>query len=180
MIYLEAHTAAAGNAVDSGSFGMHFFEPRVHYHGANPATYANTLLTSGSIQALYWDDSDHLFATEWTADGNGKLYVFTVILTSASQAPGSPYAIPSPDSLNVRPARTQQSANPGRHEPLSRWSKSSKRGERNEARSLRPLPLTAGKRPPSWRTAEEPILRGWTRFRTPRPTTNHGRPKLYY
>jgi hypothetical protein len=82
-----------------GSHGLEIF----HYHGANPTYYANSLLTSGSVQALYWDDFDHLFATEWTADGNGKLYVFTVTLTGAVQAPGSPYPIPNPDSLNVRP-----------------------------------------------------------------------------
>jgi len=81
-----------------GSNGLEIF----HYHGANPVTYAKTLLMSGSIQSLYWDHSNHLYALTWSNTGNGKLYVFTVTRTDAWQAPGSPHAIPNPDSLIVR------------------------------------------------------------------------------
>jgi hypothetical protein len=81
-----------------GSNGLEIF----HYHGANPVTYAKTLLMSGSIQSLYWDHSNHLYALTWSNTGNGKLYVFTVTTTGAWQAPGSPHTIPNPDSLMVR------------------------------------------------------------------------------
>ena len=81
-----------------GSNGLEIF----HYHGANPVTYAKTLLTTGAIQSLYWDHSNHLYALTWSTTGNGKLYVFTVTTTGASQAPGSPHSIPNPDSLIVR------------------------------------------------------------------------------
>jgi hypothetical protein len=57
---------------------------------------------SGSIQSLYWDHSNHLYALTWSNTGNGKLYVFTVTTTGAWQAPGSPHTIPNPDSLIVR------------------------------------------------------------------------------
>ncbi|MBS1806435.1 MAG: hypothetical protein JST28_24075 [Acidobacteria bacterium] len=76
-----------------GANGLDVF----HYHGANPITYAKALLTSTPISSVYWDKSNHLYAL-----GNGKLYVFTVTLTGVSQAPGSPHAIPHPDSLIVR------------------------------------------------------------------------------
>jgi len=81
-----------------GSTGLEIF----HYHGTNPVTYAKTLLTSGSIDSLYWDRSHHLYALQASNIGKGKLYVFTVTMTGASQAPGSPHSIPNPDSLIVR------------------------------------------------------------------------------
>jgi hypothetical protein len=81
-----------------GTNGLEIF----HYHGANPATYAKTLLTSGSIDSLYWDHNNHLYALTSSNIGRGKLYVFTVTLTGAHQAPGSPHSIPNPDSLIVR------------------------------------------------------------------------------
>jgi hypothetical protein len=82
----------------AGSNGLEIF----HYHGANPVTYAKTLLTSGSIQSLYWDHSNHLYALIPSNIGKGKLYVFTVTTSGAWQAPGSPHSIPNPDSLIIR------------------------------------------------------------------------------
>jgi hypothetical protein len=82
----------------AGSNGLEIF----HYHGANPVTYAKTLLTSVPVDYLYWDNSNHLYALTRSNIGKGKLYVFTVTTTGASQAPGSPHAIPNPDSLIVR------------------------------------------------------------------------------
>jgi len=82
----------------AGANGLEIF----HYHGVNPVTYAKTLLTSVPIDALYWDHSNHLYALTSSTIGRGKLYVFTVTLTGASQAPGSPHSIPNPDSLIVR------------------------------------------------------------------------------
>ena len=82
----------------AGSNGLEIF----HYHGANPVTYAKTLLTSVPVDYLYWDHSNHLYALTRSTIGTGKLYVFTVTTTGASQAPGSPHSIPNPDSLIVR------------------------------------------------------------------------------
>ena len=82
----------------AGSSGLEIF----HYHGANPVTYAKTLLTSVPIDSLYWDHNNHLYALTRSNIGRGKLYVFTVTLTGAWQAPGSPHSIPNPDSLIVR------------------------------------------------------------------------------
>lgn len=82
----------------AGSNGLDIF----HYHGANPVTYAKTLLTGVPIDSLYWDHSNHLYAVTRSNIGKGKLYVFTVTLTGVSQAPGSPHYIPNADSLIVR------------------------------------------------------------------------------
>lgn len=82
----------------AGSNGLDIF----HYHGANPVTYAKTLLTGVPVDALYWDHSNHLYAVTRSNIGKGKLYVFTVTTTGVSQAPGSPHSIPNADSLIVR------------------------------------------------------------------------------
>ena len=49
---------------------------------------------------MFWDNNNHLYAISGAA---GKLYVFTVTPTSASQAPGSPYSITAPAYLIVQP-----------------------------------------------------------------------------
>jgi len=82
----------------AGSGGLEIF----HYHGINPVTYAKTLLKDIPVDYLYWDHSNHLYAVTRSNIGKGKLYVFTVTTTGASQAPGSPHSIPNPDSLIVR------------------------------------------------------------------------------
>lgn len=82
----------------AGGNGLDIF----HYHGANPVTYAKTLLKGVPIDALYWDHNNHLFAMTASTIGKGKLYVFTVTTSGAWQAPGSPHYIPNPDSLIVR------------------------------------------------------------------------------
>ena len=81
----------------AGPNGLDIF----HYHGASPVTYAKGLLTT-PVSALYWDKSNHLYAVTRSTIGKGKLYVFTVTLTGASQAPGSPHVVPNADSLIVR------------------------------------------------------------------------------
>ena len=86
----------AGNllAVATGA-GVQIF----HFNGANPITKYTGVLGTGGISYLYWDNSNHLFAA-----GGTKLHVFTVTTTSAVEAPGSPYTIPSGVSaLVVRP-----------------------------------------------------------------------------
>ncbi len=71
-----------------------------HFNGANPITYFTGLLVRGEITQVFWDHANHLYAISTTA---GKLYVFTVTPSSASQAPGSPYTIASPQNFTVLP-----------------------------------------------------------------------------
>lgn len=71
----------------AGSPGLQLF----HFNGAAPATaYPNILLPSVTINQLAWDKNNHLYAADYT---NGKLYVFNVTSTGASQASGSPHSI---------------------------------------------------------------------------------------
>jgi hypothetical protein len=71
-----------------------------HFNGANPITKFTGLLTTDTIDKVYWDNASHLYAISRTA---GKLYVFTVTATTVTQAPGSPHKITAPDSLIVLP-----------------------------------------------------------------------------
>jgi hypothetical protein len=49
---------------------------------------------------MFWDNANHLYAISSTA---GKLYVFTITPTSATQAAGSPYTISHPQNIIVQP-----------------------------------------------------------------------------
>jgi len=87
----------AGNLLAvAGTSGVQVF----HFNGANPVTKYTGLLATGEIDAIAWDKNNHLYAVGQTS---GKLYVFTVTATSASQATGSPYSVSSPSSLAVVP-----------------------------------------------------------------------------
>jgi len=79
----------------AGKEGLEVF----HFNGAKPVTHFTGLLTSTPISQMFWDKSNHLYAISQAA---GKIYVFTVTSESAHKAPGSPYAINSPQSLIVR------------------------------------------------------------------------------
>jgi hypothetical protein len=72
-----------------------------HFNGASPITKYTGLLTTASIDNLYWDKSNHLYATSNSA---GRLYVFTITPTSHSEASGSPYTVSKPVGLIVQPA----------------------------------------------------------------------------
>jgi hypothetical protein len=76
-----------------GADGLEIF----HFNGANPATEFEVLLPGKSIGSLYWDTSNHLYAEV----GTNKLYVYTITPTSITEAPGSPYTIPSLGSMIV-------------------------------------------------------------------------------
>jgi hypothetical protein len=80
----------------AGSKGLQIF----HFNGANPITHYTYLLTTDSIDQIFWDDDHHLYALSQSA---GKLYVFTVTPVTFGEAPGSPYAITSPQSVAVLP-----------------------------------------------------------------------------
>ena len=79
-----------------GTAGLQVF----HFNGASPITRDTGLLTGKPIDQFFWDNANHLYAISRSA---GKLYVFTVTNTSATQAPGSPYAIEHPQNIIVQP-----------------------------------------------------------------------------
>jgi hypothetical protein len=80
----------------SGTSGLQIFR----FNGANPITKLTGLIVTDQVQQVYWDNIDHLYAVSTHA---GKLYVFTVASEGVTQAPGSPHAISSPQSLIVLP-----------------------------------------------------------------------------
>jgi hypothetical protein len=79
-----------------GTLGLQLF----HFNGANPITKFTGLITKDSINQLFWDNSNHLYAI---SQSSGKLFVFMVTSTGAKEAPGSPYSITSPINLIVLP-----------------------------------------------------------------------------
>lgn len=90
----------AGNLVAvGGTGGLQVF----HFNGANPPTKFTPLLTTDTITAAYWDNSNHLFAL---SQASNKLYVFTVTPTGYSAAPGSPYTVVDAEALAVNPGTT--------------------------------------------------------------------------
>jgi hypothetical protein len=86
----------SGKYLAVGGIGLQIF----HFNGANPITHFTGLLTTDTIDKVYWDKANHLYAISASA---GKLYVFTVTSTQVTQAPGSPHKITSPQSLIVLP-----------------------------------------------------------------------------
>jgi 6-phosphogluconolactonase (cycloisomerase 2 family) len=74
-----------------------------HFNGASPVTSFTALLTADNIGQVAWDSSSsHLYAiTEGLGPYSGKLHVFTVTATGATEAPGSPYTIATPGSVAV-------------------------------------------------------------------------------
>jgi len=80
----------------AGSLGLQLF----HFNGANPITHYTGLLTHNEIIQMFWDNANHLYAISPSA---GLLYVWTASPSGVKPAPGSPYAIPSPQSLVVLP-----------------------------------------------------------------------------
>jgi hypothetical protein len=80
----------------AGTSGLQVF----HFNGANPITHYTGLLTTSSVDQMFWDNANHLYAISRAA---GKLYVFTVTATGFSQAPGSPHTIAHPEFIIVLP-----------------------------------------------------------------------------
>jgi hypothetical protein len=80
----------------AGPLGLQVF----HFNGEKQVTHYTGLLTKDNINQLFWDNANHLYAISAKA---GKLFVFTVTPTSATQAPGSPHNIPGAGSLIVLP-----------------------------------------------------------------------------
>jgi hypothetical protein len=80
----------------AGTAGLQVF----HFNGANPITPGTGLLTKSEIDQMFWDNDHHLYAISQSA---GKVFVFTVTATSATQAPGSPYTLAHPQNIAVQP-----------------------------------------------------------------------------
>lgn len=79
----------------AGSGGLEIF----HFNGAGSMTHMTGRLTSDSIDQCFWDKTGHLYAISGKA---GKLFVFTVTLSGAHAAPGSPYAVNHAEYLAVQ------------------------------------------------------------------------------
>jgi hypothetical protein len=80
----------------AGTSGLQIFR----FNSANPITRFTGLLTKDSINQLFWDNANHLYAI---SAKSGKLFVFTVTSQGAVEASGSPHTIASPSSLIVLP-----------------------------------------------------------------------------
>lgn len=79
-----------------GTAGLQVF----HFNGSNPITQDTGLLANTPVDQFFWDKNNHLYAISQSA---GKLFVFTVTPTGATQAPGSPYTIAHPQNIAVQP-----------------------------------------------------------------------------
>ncbi|MGA2534994.1 MAG: hypothetical protein ABSF53_03190 [Terracidiphilus sp.] len=82
----------------TGTDGLEIF----HFNGANPVTKYTTLLSGENLAQAAWDSNNHLYVVGGTANGKGKLWVYTVTPTSVVETPGSPYAIPNPYSVIIQ------------------------------------------------------------------------------
>jgi hypothetical protein len=80
----------------AGTAGFQIF----HFNGANPITKFTGLLTGNTIDQIFWDNANHVYAISLQA---GKLFVWTVTSTGATRAPGSPHLIPNVQNLIVLP-----------------------------------------------------------------------------
>jgi hypothetical protein len=75
-----------------------------HFNGSSSITSFTGVLTTDYISAIAWDSSNHLYAlvaAPGPTGGAGKLHVFTVSDSGATEAPGSPYTIQNPSQLAV-------------------------------------------------------------------------------
>jgi hypothetical protein len=80
----------------AGIEGLQIF----HFNGANPITRYSGLITKDSIDQMFWDNDNHLYAI---SNHGGKLFIFTITPTGGEMAPGSPYTITSPHNIIVQP-----------------------------------------------------------------------------
>jgi hypothetical protein len=80
------------------------------FNGANPVTAYSGVLTTAPIDAIHWDNNNHLYALSYSTK---RLYAYTVTSSSITAVPGSPYTIAStPNALVVVPISTACSAPP--------------------------------------------------------------------
>ena len=85
-----------------------------HFNGANPITSFSKVLTTAPINAIRWDNNNHLYALSIAynlGSATKKLYAYTVTSSSITAVPGSPYTIASvPNALVVVPTAAACSA----------------------------------------------------------------------
>lgn len=81
-------------ACDNG-FGLFV----VHFNGAAPMTHYSGVLTSDGIQAIRWDNNNHLYAL---SDHARKLHVYTITTTTIHEAPDSPHTMPGGPGAEYR------------------------------------------------------------------------------
>ena len=79
-----------------GELGLEIF----HFNGTGQATEFETLFPNEFIDALYWDNNNHLYVLYGSVKSG--LHVLTVTPTSITEAPGSPYPIPDPATMIVQ------------------------------------------------------------------------------
>jgi hypothetical protein len=92
----------------AGSTGVQVF----HFNGANPITPYSGVLTSAPMDAIRWDESNHLYAL---SNSMGKLYVYTITPTSIIKVYGSPYQITGANALVVVPIPCSAPTSAGVH-----------------------------------------------------------------
>ncbi len=86
-----------------GSGGLQIF----NFNGSTPITSLSGVLTTDYISEMLWDSSNHLYALApfeagpGDTSGPGKLHVFSVTSSGATEAPGSPSTIQNPSDLAV-------------------------------------------------------------------------------
>ena len=79
----------------TGNTGLQIFL----MHGSKPLTaLTGAILPGVGLGQAFWDNSEHLYVINRT-----QLYVFNVSTNGVTQAPGSPYSVPSVRSLIVLP-----------------------------------------------------------------------------
>lgn len=79
----------------TGNTGLQIFL----MHGSKPVTaLTGAILPGVSLGEALWDNNEHLYVINRT-----QLYVFDISTNGVKQAPGSPYSIPSVQSLIVLP-----------------------------------------------------------------------------
>ena len=101
-------SVSVGNVVDyktspsgkllavAGTAGLQLFA----FSGENPITSLTGAVISSSIDQIFWDKADHIYAI---SRSTGQLYVFSVTAKGVIQSPGSPHAIPGIENLIVVP-----------------------------------------------------------------------------
>ncbi len=78
----------------AGTSGLQLF----HFNGANPVTRFTSLIATGQVDHIFWDNANHLYAISTSA---GRLMVFIVGATGVTPAAGSPYTIANPQNIAV-------------------------------------------------------------------------------
>ena len=90
----DMEMSRSGNYLAVAGTGLQVFQ----FNGADPLTQLTGLLINDQVDQVLWDKNDHLYAISLAS---GKLFVFSVTASGASQAPGSPYAISKPGYMAV-------------------------------------------------------------------------------